>query len=242
MLAYWWAERRKKCTAASTANKYLTEMKKCLNRAVEWGYVEKNVAQKLKKLDEAERCNVLTDEMRDAITNSGTNPNLKPYIMVARYTAARRASMFHLRVKDVDFKREAIFFRHAKRCPKGYTLPLHPALAAYLKEYLKRFLQWGRPLQADDYLLPRYKTPASITLAFRRHARWLNKAYSDQGIDFTGFTLHDMRHDFASQLANGGQGEHMIMKWLNHKTPSMTKRYAHIVDAAARKAALTCIK
>jgi integrase len=43
-----------------------------------------------------------------------------------------------------------------------------------------------------------------------------------------GFRFHDLRHTFASWAIQRGVHERVVMAWLGHSTPSMTKRYAHL--------------
>lgn len=52
--------------------------------------------------------------------------------------------------------------------------------------------------------------------------------------------IHDLRHTFASILANSGKADlHTIQRLLTHKSPTMTLRYAHLVESSLKKA--TCI-
>lgn len=51
--------------------------------------------------------------------------------------------------------------------------------------------------------------------------------------------IHDLRHTYASTLANSGESIQMIGKMLGHKQIQTTMRYAHLSDATVRKAANT---
>ena len=49
--------------------------------------------------------------------------------------------------------------------------------------------------------------------------------------------LHGLRHLFASALASSGQVDMLtLQKLLTHKSPNMTKRYAHLRDDSLRQA------
>lgn len=49
--------------------------------------------------------------------------------------------------------------------------------------------------------------------------------------------LHDLRHSFASLAVGAGFSLHQIGELLGHKSEGTTKRYAHLMDEAASKAA-----
>ena len=53
----------------------------------------------------------------------------------------------------------------------------------------------------------------------------------------TGLRPHDLRHNYASQLASAGIGLHVIGGLLGHRKPSTTARYSHLTDNALRAAA-----
>ena len=53
-------------------------------------------------------------------------------------------------------------------------------------------------------------------------------AINRSGID-TG-RIHDLRHSCASWLLQGGAGLEGVGKWLGHKDPRTTQRYAHVND------------
>jgi site-specific recombinase XerD len=42
--------------------------------------------------------------------------------------------------------------------------------------------------------------------------------------------IHDLRHTCASWLYNNGAGLDGVVKWLGHKDPCTTQRYAHAND------------
>jgi hypothetical protein len=53
-----------------------------------------------------------------------------------------------------------------------------------------------------------------------------------------GFRFHGLRHTFASYLASSGELDlYTLQKLLNHQTPEMTQRYAHLLDEALRRGA-----
>ena len=51
------------------------------------------------------------------------------------------------------------------------------------------------------------------------------------------FRIHDLRHSYASFLADAGLSLFQIGQMLNHSSPSMTQRYAHLTDKVSEQAA-----
>ncbi len=45
--------------------------------------------------------------------------------------------------------------------------------------------------------------------------------------EISGFRFHDLRHTFASRLAQEGKDIYLIQKLLGHRDPRMVQRYAH---------------
>lgn len=224
-----WFAGRRSSVKASTANKELARLKHALARAVAWGYLKASAAAKVKKAKESDgRVRYLSPEERDALvsgiddtvkTSDGRawtvrhepSPTLRPYIIAALQTGARRAELLRLRWADVDMKRRTVTFRetkngHDRTVPM--TEPLHELLATL-----------PRPLDATAPVLPRYADPKVLTRAFTRHA---------QRVGLVGLTFHDLRHDAASTLTAAGVSQRAVMEILGHRDPRMTIRYQHL--------------
>ena len=60
-----------------------------------------------------------------------------------------------------------------------------------------------------------------------RHNLWraFKKVLGDTGIK--NFTFHDLRHTFATRLAQNGEDIYKVAKLMGHKDIRMTQRYAH---------------
>jgi integrase len=50
------------------------------------------------------------------------------------------------------------------------------------------------------------------------------------------FHFHDLRHTFATRLAQAGKDLYKVQKLLGHKTAAMTQRYAHHYPESLRDA------
>ena len=69
----------------------------------------------------------------------------------------------------------------------------------------------------------------SITIIGRQH-QWDDMREIMGLEDDKEFTLHALRHTYASRLAQSGQVDfHRIAVLMGHKTLAMTKRYSHLM-------------
>ncbi len=208
-LEVWWvAIRREK--PAGIANKILVTVKSIFKKAEVWGYVQKNPAVHLRRrrlsggVGRAALNATTTDQL---IQNA--NSRLGPYLIVARYTGARRRSLLDLQWRDISFSERTIRFRATKN-GDDQTLPLHPAL--------ERFLESRRAgAEPGAHVLSRY-TPGGLSRAFRRLC---------QRSGLGGYRFHDTRHAAASQLAGQGASLPEIQQFLGHRDLRSTMRYVH---------------
>jgi integrase len=217
LLEAWWAQ----CTEVrtpGTANKYLVRLKHLCNKLAQWRYLPDNPARFIAKVREPQgRIKWLTPEQR-ALLLAQANPRLRLYILAARYTGARRGNLCALRVKDVDFERDVIYFGMTKN-GTGHRVPLLPELKQAL-------LDAGIPDDPEAPLLPPMRRDA-VSRAFKRLA---------QRLGLGEYRYHDLRHDCASSLAMSGANQATIMAVLGHRDPRMSARYTHLADETVRGA------
>ena len=138
------------------------------------------------------------------------------------YGAGMRLSeITYLRVQDIDSEQMRIFVHHGKGGKDRYTLLSHRNLEV-LREYWKEY----RPNHPEGYLFyPRKQkqkvlTPRSVENAFRRCCK--NADLSDI------YTMHTLRHCFATHLLESGAEVCQIKELLGHTFIQTTAFYLHI--------------
>jgi site-specific recombinase XerD len=68
-------------------------------------------------------------------------------------------------------------------------------------------------------------------------ARAMFKSYIDKaGLAHKGYTLHCLRHTYASELLNAGMPLQCLQELLGHRSIEMTRRYARLTDRTRREA------
>ena len=107
---------------------------------------------------------------------------------------------------------------------KVRTIPLNETALNILKERLKtRYLR-------SDFVFPSSK---GTKIQKSRLIKAFKKAVTQAGI--FDFTFHDLRHTFATRLAQAGIDLYAISKLLGHKDISTTQRYAHHCPESLRQ-------
>jgi integrase len=204
---------------ASTVNLELSVLCRIFNLAVENGYTNQNPTTKVRRLrDEERRARYLTreEELPLRATLSEKYPHLLPLLDLALNTGMRLREMILLRASEVDFAKGAINLPAERTKEKRRkVLPLNPAALEVLR---------ALAAEADgDRLFGRGYEASYV------ERQW-KAACQEAGV--TDLHIHDLRHTFATRLAEAGITETTIMGLLGHSSLRMTTRYTHATPEA----------
>jgi len=195
---------------ASSVNREIAMLKSMLNKAVEWGKLEKAPKGiKLLKGVKGRLRYLMPDEVQTLISNC--SGHLRPIVIVAIHTGMRKGEFLNLQWSQVDLEKGIITLSDTKNDQRRYV-PLDETVKATLSEigrkgdYVFRGKKDGKPL-------------GWIELSF-------HNALKKSGIE--DFKIHDMRHTFASNLVMAGIDLMTVKELLGHKSIEMTMRYAHL--------------
>jgi integrase len=144
-------------------------------------------------------------------------------LRLALLTGARRNEIIALKWQDVDLTEGRWTKPHTKAGEKQHV-PLNA--------------------QACAVLADRYAKDPAIEQPFLRGRKLFSAERAVEhcwgrvrvAANLEGMRMHDLRHSFASTLANRGAGLLVIGKLLGHKRVETTKRYAHLTDDTVRAA------
>jgi integrase len=186
----------------ATINRRLALLKRVTNLAFDWGWLEQPVARRVKLLPgEESRHYYLTVDQVQALAD--LCPVTGDIIRIAAYTGLRRGELF--RLNDTNLKDDFIVLMSDTKTNKPRLIPIPDQI----KELVKS-IEW--PLDSlFDYRLRDEFESARLELGLK-HIRF-----------------HDLRHTYASLLAQAGATLQLIGKAMGHSTPVMTDRYAHLV-------------
>lgn len=129
----------------------------------------------------------------------------------------RRSELLNLRISDISFDRDIIHIKSAK----GYKDRILP-LPSQLKKLIIHYYKVYRP---KEYLIEssiegQAYSAASLQQIFKKY--FGNKAKK------TTFTLHCLRHSFATHLLDSGVDLRLIQELLGHSSSKTTEIYTHV--------------
>ena len=224
-----YAGARKKHDGVSnaTVNREMTVVKTMLNRAVDWGLLDRNPLEKLKLLPESQKREVnLTVDEAAALLNELT-VSFAMVVKFAIYTGFRMENILSLTIGQVRFH-DIGETGEVKLKVKGGRWQTFPA-GSNAVDVLKRAI--GEREEGYVFVNPRTGTRyRSVSHSFRRVVRKLDLKVGDSYLSF-----HDLRHVFATWLHREGVSLDVIRVLLGHKDRSTTDRYTTATALGAGK-------
>jgi integrase len=200
----------------ATINRELAMLSKALNLAVkEWEWMKENPVIKVSKEKENNKRDrwLTEDEEKRLLENS---PHwLRDILVFALHTGLRQDELLSLQWSRVDLFRKIIIIQESKN-GKPRTIPLNQIALDILTEKAR-----VRNLRSDLVFPSNAMTKINCQNLIRAFNIAVRKA------DIHNFRFHDLRHTFATRLAQRGIDLYKISKLLGHYSIEMTERYAH---------------
>jgi site-specific recombinase XerD len=142
-------------------------------------------------------------------------------ILLLLRTGIRIGEALGLTLNDLDIEGRKVHLYQGEKNSMGRVVYLSDDALFAIKLWLKRrdknreFLFYG---QGHGHLC--YSTGRSLFV------KYLKKA----GLDQKGYTVHCLRHTFASELLNAGMRLECLQPLLGHQDLEVTRRYARLTD------------
>ena len=136
-------------------------------------------------------------------------------VMVALCTGMRASEITNLKWKHVDLEQQWLFVDKSKNKERRGIYITDELLVVLRGRYKKRDKTKAWVFPSDNVDAP---------YEFRK--LW-EKAVEDAGLE--DFLFHDLRHTFASYMAQQGTSPLIIQKITGHKNLSSLQRYAHLM-------------
>ncbi|MEW6720824.1 MAG: tyrosine-type recombinase/integrase [Thermodesulfobacteriota bacterium] len=225
----------------TAVNRELACLRAMLNKAVQWGMIEKNPAARVKMFPEPPGRNCfLTVEQAGRLLDACA-PHLRSIVLCALETGMRKAEILGLRWSDI---RNGMVYLPANRTKNGKPreVPVSQRLSTELLRLRNRRRTEDVSVASDLVFQPPRKRVGKrrgkvevVTGPMRSIRNAWDTALEKAGIAPT-FHFHDLRHTFASHQKMAGVDDYTLMELLGHSDFTMMKRYAHLTPEHKRKA------
>jgi integrase len=220
---------REKGLAPATINHRRTLLRHAFNLAKrEWQWCTENPVERVsreKVKNERDRWLTLEEEkklLECCVLHPTRKENktdsvywLQEIVLFALNTGMRQDEILSLEWPDADLFRKTILVVKSKNGEKR-TIPMNQRVFELLKAK-------ARANQSDNKVV--FASEAGTKILRRNLMRAFYNARDRAKI--ANFKFHDLRHTFATRLAQSGIDLYMISKLIGHKDIKMTQRYSH---------------
>jgi len=148
-------------------------------------------------------------------------PRDRALILVLLRTGMRIGELLGLKMIDLDIRERKIhIYEGEKNCLGRVVYLSDDALMA-----LKLWLSKRKPKR--EYL---FYGMGHKHLCYTMARNIFTQYLRETGLQYKGYTLHSLRHTFASELLNAGMRLECLQLLLGHRDIEMTRRYARLTD------------
>jgi integrase/recombinase XerD len=160
---------------------------------------------------------IMTREDVAKIINATNNLKHRAMLSLIYSCGLRRSELLDMKIADIDSKRNLIIVRRAKG-DKDRVVPLSPKILDLLREYFKQYrpITWLFEGQYPN-------TPYTGTSLHHVFVGAMKKA----GVK-GDYSLHTLRHCFATHLLEDGINLRYIQELLGHRYLKTTEIYLHV--------------
>jgi integrase/recombinase XerD len=142
-------------------------------------------------------------------------------VMVLLRTGMRVGELLNTLVSEVNLKERRIEIFEAEKNRVGRVVYVSDDARDALKAWLKQ-----RDPHQEFLFYGLRGTPLTYPAARMMFVKYLDKA----GLSSKGYSLHCLRHSFATELLNAGMSLPCLQQLLGHSSIEMTLRYARLSD------------
>ena len=212
-----------------TVNHYLTAVRLLFGRAVEWEYLVTNPASRVKELeltDQRPARELTANELAGIIQKAPDR--FRVHFMMYAATGFRKMEVFNLLREDIDLENRMVNLVSRPdaltKTRRSYSVPLPEWIIKPLAVYL------GANPQPHPF--------KNCSSDMEKHGilNYFKQAVREAGIlDWRFIRLHDLRHSYATLLAESGTNLSAIQMALGHTQIETTQRYARPSQEYLRK-------
>ena len=149
------------------------------------------------------------------------NPKDRAMIMVLLRTGMRIGELLNTKIQDLHLRDRRIDIYEGEKNRLGRVVYLSDDAMGALKAWLKM-----RDHQKVFLFYAQGRNSMAYSTAYLIFERCLTKA----GLTHKGYSLHALRHTFASELLNAGMRIECLQPLMGHSSLDVTRRYARLTD------------
>jgi site-specific recombinase XerD len=142
-------------------------------------------------------------------------------ILLLLRTGMRIGEALGLRLNDLDMQDRKVHLFQGEKNSMGRVVYLSDDVLLVLKLWLRR-----RDQNKEFVFYGHGNKPLCYSTGRSRFVKYIQKA----GIEQKGYTVHCLRHTFASELLNAGMRLECLQQLLGHQDIEVTRRYARLTD------------
>jgi integrase len=238
-----------KTTKVSSIRKIISIFSSCLDKAINLGYINKNICdnvslpkepknKKKRTLPNEDLMELLDIAHQEYISSKKIyNKTLYPALVLAVETGIRRSEVLGLKWENIDFENNKVLIKdiisvvngkaYPKDTPKNEGSVRYLSVSPYWIDLISKLEHNCKYVFCSEVGTP--ITPRNWNRAFER---WCTKAKIN-------YTPHDLRHTFISDMINSGEAISTVQGLTGHSTLVSLLPYVHdsekLKDAASKR-------
>jgi len=207
----------------TTIRMRLTGVQSFLRHLAEEGIVSRDVFGKRIRLQLPERLpRAMDPDDLQKLLSIIEGSRDRAMILVLLRTGMRIGELLNTKVTDVHIKERRIEIYEAQKNRLGRVVYLSEDAIIALKTWLGERNSW------ENYLF--YSQWNTDTMSYSTARSRFEKYIVKAGLTHKGYTLHTLRHTFATELLNAGMRLECLQVLLGHRNIEETRRYARLTD------------
>lgn len=156
-----------------------------------------------------------------------------PMVCLALHTGARKGSLIGLKWRDVDLDKRVIVFQgEMSKSGNSILSPINSFLHEVLFKWKRQNEITDDPRDLEKYVLSPYSDPCQ-PISNTAPTCWASLL---EDAEISNFRWHDLRHTFASTLANNNVPLPTLQALMGHANIRTTSLYLHATDEQKKSA------
>ena len=149
------------------------------------------------------------------------NPRNHALVLLLLRTGLRIGELLNVKISDIVLPERKILIYLAEKNDHGHVVYFSSDADSALREWLKR------RDQQKDYL---FYSPRSEKISYAAARKAFVQILKRAELSHYGYSLHCLRHTFATDMLNAGLRIEVLQQILGHQLIEMTLRYARLSD------------